>query len=141
MDVASRVQLLLETSLRHGAFEEACVTGAPRPRQPGAPLVYPRSGPRECHGRDRGSGSARLMASSAFPALTDEMPEARKKPIVFVELDTRHNDGYTVSLEWNRDTGNTRIVVADSRDESLLVFPVPGANAGDAFRHPFRYAP
>jgi hypothetical protein len=60
---------------------------------------------------------------------------------VFVELDTRHNDGYTVSLEWNRDTGNTRIVVADSRDESLLVFCVPCANAGDAFRHPFRYAP
>ena len=67
--------------------------------------------------------------------------EARKKPIVFVELDIRHNDGYTVSLEWNRNTGNTRIVVADSRDESLLVFCVPGSNAGDAFRHPFRYAP
>ena len=67
--------------------------------------------------------------------------EARKKPIVFVELDTRHNDGYTVSLEWNRNTGNTRIVVADSRDESLLVFCVPGSNASDAFRHPFRYAP
>jgi NAD(P)H-hydrate repair Nnr-like enzyme with NAD(P)H-hydrate epimerase domain len=24
---------------------------------------------------------------------------------------------------------------------SLLVFCGPGANAGDAFRHPFRYAP
>ena len=60
---------------------------------------------------------------------------------MFVELDTRHNDGCTVSLEWNRDTGNTRIVVADSRDESLLVFYVPSAKAGDAFRHPFRYAP
>ena len=81
------------------------------------------------------------MSSSAFPALIDEMPEARKKPIVFVELDTRHNDGYTVSLEWNRDTRSTRIVVADSRDESLLVFCVPGAKASDAFRHPFRYAP
>jgi hypothetical protein len=68
-------------------------------------------------------------------------PKPKKKPIVFVELDRRHNDGYTVSLEWNRDTGNTRIVVADSRDESVLVFCVPGANAGDAFRHPFRYAP
>ena len=31
-------------------------------------------------------------------------------------------------------------VLADIRDESLLVFPVPGANAGEAFRHPFRYA-
>jgi hypothetical protein len=76
-----------------------------------------------------------------FPALTDEIAEARQKPIVFVELDIRHSDGYTVSLEWNRDTGNTRIVVVDSRDESLLVFCVPRANASDAFRHPFRYAP
>jgi hypothetical protein len=69
------------------------------------------------------------------------MTEARKEPIVFVELDTRQDVGFTVSLEWNRDADNTRIVVADSRDESLLVFCVPGANAGDAFRHPFRYAP
>jgi hypothetical protein len=69
------------------------------------------------------------------------MTKARKEPIVFVELDTRQDAGFTVSLEWNRDAGNTRIVVADSRDERLLVFCVPGANAGDAFRHPFRYAP
>jgi hypothetical protein len=69
------------------------------------------------------------------------MTEARKEPSVFVELDTRQDAGFTVSLEWNRHAGNPRIVVADSRDESLLVFCVPGANAGDAFRHPFRYAP
>jgi hypothetical protein len=69
------------------------------------------------------------------------MTEARKEPIVFVELDTRQDVGFTVSLEWNRDADNTRIVVADSRDESLLVFCVPAGNAGDAFRHPFRYAP
>ena len=68
-------------------------------------------------------------------------PKPERSQIVFVELDTRHNDGYTVSLEWNRDTGKARLVVADTRDESLLVFGVPGANAGDAFRHPFRYAP
>jgi hypothetical protein len=42
--------------------------------------------------------------------------------------------------EWDRDTGETQIVVAEIRDESLLVFPVPGANAGEAFRHPFRRA-
>ena len=69
------------------------------------------------------------------------MTEARKEPIVFVELDTRQDAGFTVSLEWNWDAGNTRIVVADRRDESLLVFCVPGANPGDAFRYPFRYAP
>jgi hypothetical protein len=67
--------------------------------------------------------------------------EARKKSIVFVELDTRQNAGQTVSLEWDRDTGKTQIVLADSRTASLLVFPVPGEMAGDAFRHPFRYAP
>jgi hypothetical protein len=60
---------------------------------------------------------------------------------VFLELDTRQDPGYTVSLEWDRDTGSTQIVVDDIRNARRLVFRVPGANAGDAFRHPFRYAP
>lgn len=60
---------------------------------------------------------------------------------MFVELDTRRNDGFTVSLEWDRDSGQTQIVVDDSRTASALVFPVPAAKAGDAFRHPFTYAP
>jgi carotenoid cleavage dioxygenase-like enzyme len=60
---------------------------------------------------------------------------------VFVELDTRHDAGYVVSLEWDRDSGETQIVVADSGTSSLLVFPVAGENAGETFRHPFRYAP
>jgi hypothetical protein len=59
---------------------------------------------------------------------------------MFVELNQRQNDAYTVSLEWNRDTGTTRIVVGDIRADSQLVFPVPARAAGDAFRHPFRYA-
>ena len=60
---------------------------------------------------------------------------------MFVELDRRQNDGYTVSLEWNRDAGTTRIIVDDARAAIPLVVPVPAAHAGDAFRHPFRYAP
>ncbi len=60
---------------------------------------------------------------------------------MFVELDTRQDAGYTVALEWDRNTDNTQIVVADSRTACLLVIPVPGENASDAFRHPFRYAP
>ena len=60
---------------------------------------------------------------------------------MFVELDTRRGARHTVSLEWNRDSGETQIVVADSGASSVLVFPVTGENAGDAFRHPFRYAP
>ena len=66
--------------------------------------------------------------------------DARKMPPVFVELDTRRNDGFTVSLEWNRDTGQTQIVIDDTRNATQTVFRVPGGNAADAFRHPFRYA-
>jgi hypothetical protein len=47
---------------------------------------------------------------------------------VFVELDTCQDAGFMVSPEWNRNAGNTRIVVAD-RHEGLLVFCIPGANA------------
>ncbi len=68
------------------------------------------------------------------------MTGARKEPVVFVELDTRQDADDTISLEWDRDTGETQIVVADIRDESLLVCPVPAVNAGEAFRHPFRNA-
>jgi hypothetical protein len=60
---------------------------------------------------------------------------------MFVELDKRQSNGYTISLEWNRDTGKTQIVVDDVRTAGKLVFPVAAANAGDAFRHPFSYAP
>ena len=60
---------------------------------------------------------------------------------MFVELDTRHDAGYTVSLEWDRDSGETQLVVADRGASSVLVFPVLGENAGEAFRHPYRYAP
>ena len=60
---------------------------------------------------------------------------------MFVELDTRQDAGYTVSLEWDRDTDNTQIVLTDSRTACLLVFSVPGENASDAFHHPFRYVP
>ena len=77
-----------------------------------------------------------LRAVKSFP-----LSQTGKEPIVFVELDTRQDAGYTVSLEWDRDTDNTQIVVADSRTACLLVFPVPGETAGDAFRHPFRYVP
>ena len=60
---------------------------------------------------------------------------------MFVELNTRRDAGYTVSLEWDANSGETQIVVADSGASGLLVFAVPGVNAGEAFRHPFRYAP
>jgi hypothetical protein len=81
------------------------------------------------------------MPSSLLPTARRLDSGARKEPSVFVELDTRHDARYTVSLEWDRNTGETQIVVGDSGTSSVLVFPVPGENAGEAFRHPFRYAP
>ena len=60
---------------------------------------------------------------------------------MFVELDRRQIDGLAVSLEWDRDTGRTQVVVTDIRVPSEMVLPVPGDRAADAFRHPFRYAP
>ena len=60
---------------------------------------------------------------------------------MFVELNTRQGNGMTVSLEWDRETGTTQLVVKDGRAKSEIVFPVPQAHASDAFRHPFRYAP
>ena len=60
---------------------------------------------------------------------------------MFVELETRRGDGLTVTLEWNRATGQTQIVIHDARTATQTVFSVPGADAAEAFRHPFRYAP
>ena len=57
---------------------------------------------------------------------------------MFVELDARHGDGLTVTLEWDRGTGHTQIVVHDTRSDGLIAFGVPPVNAADAFRHPFR---
>jgi len=59
---------------------------------------------------------------------------------VFVELDARQAAGYTISLEWDRDTDDARVAVTDLQTAWLLVVPVSGAGAGDAFRHLFRYA-
>ena len=60
---------------------------------------------------------------------------------MFVELDTRHGDGLTVTLEWDRDTGHTQIVVHDMRGDGPIAFGVAPVSAADAFHHPFRYAP
>ena len=60
---------------------------------------------------------------------------------MFAELDTRRGAGLTVTLEWDRDTGQTKIVVPDARSDAPIAFGVPGARPVDAFRHPFWYAP
>ena len=41
---------------------------------------------------------------------------------MFVELETRHGDGLTVTLEWDRDSGQTQTVVHDIRSNGLIAF-------------------
>jgi hypothetical protein len=65
----------------------------------------------------------------------------RTLPDMFVELNTRETDGLTVSLEWDRDTGATQIVVQDARDASVIVLGIPNTDAADAFRHPYMFIP
>ena len=60
---------------------------------------------------------------------------------MFVELNTRQNDCLIVSLEWDRDTGATQIVIEDAHDASVIVFGIPSADAADAFRHPYVFMP
>ena len=60
---------------------------------------------------------------------------------MFVEVDRREHDGISVSLEWDRATRATQIVVEDSREASSVVLRIPNASAADAFHHPFRYVP
>ena len=92
------------------------------------------------HGRIQRRQSASYADRMVLPRWEPDN-EPPTEFIVFVELDTREADGLTVSLEWDRDTGATQVVVQDVRAASQMAFPVPQARAADAFRHPFRYAP
>jgi hypothetical protein len=60
---------------------------------------------------------------------------------MYVELDTRTWHGCTVSLEWDRGTNATRIVITDVLTADTLAFRIAGANAAAALRDPLRYAP
>ena len=55
------------------------------------------------------------------------------------ELADRSVDGLDVRLWWSSSTGRVQITVADHRGGDHLVVDVDGADALDAFRHPFAY--
>jgi len=82
-----------------------------------------------------GAIHSRLLSSTAVRT------DGRKLATVFVELDTRTNYGFTVSLEWDRDTGHTQVVIDDVGTAGRTVVAVASVDAADAFRRPFRYAP
>ena len=55
------------------------------------------------------------------------------------ELDHRTNDGIDVRLLWNSHTNQAFVAVADQRNGESFELTVSGAEALDAFRHPYAY--
>ena len=55
------------------------------------------------------------------------------------ELDHRTNDGIDVRLFWNSRTNHVFVAVEDQRSGMAFELIVSGADALDAFRHPYAY--
>ncbi len=55
------------------------------------------------------------------------------------ELDHRRSDGIDVRLLWNSRTNRVSVAVEDHHSGETFVLEVPGAQARDAFAHPFAY--
>lgn len=55
------------------------------------------------------------------------------------ELDRRTGDGIEVRLLWNSRTDQVSLAVEDERSGEAFVLDVPGADAREAFNHPYAY--
>lgn len=61
---------------------------------------------------------------------------------MFRELDQRHGDGLTVTLEWNGATGEIQVRCEDRRSpEGSFTYSVDPDDARLAFLHPFALRP
>jgi hypothetical protein len=56
------------------------------------------------------------------------------------ELDHRTGDGIDVTLVWYPQTNRVSVAVVDVRSGEAFELIVPGADALEAFRHPYAYA-
>ena len=56
------------------------------------------------------------------------------------ELAHRTNDGFDVTLFWSMASNRVTISVFHARSATALEFEVDGADALDAFNHPYAYA-
>ena len=56
------------------------------------------------------------------------------------ELAIRERDGLVVSLLWSKSADRVKVAVADARLDEQFELDVPGADALDAFYHPFAFA-
>jgi hypothetical protein len=55
------------------------------------------------------------------------------------ELDHRTSDGIDVRLWWSEPTNHVFLTLEDLRSGELYELVVPGADAFDAFHHPYAY--
>jgi hypothetical protein len=56
------------------------------------------------------------------------------------ELDRRTTHGISVTLLWNAATNRVFVSILEERDGVSFEFEVAGADAADAFHHPYTYA-
>jgi hypothetical protein len=56
------------------------------------------------------------------------------------ELAHRSGDGIDVTLLWSPQTDRVSVLVVDVRSGEAFELPVPGADALEAFAHPYAYA-
>lgn len=56
------------------------------------------------------------------------------------ELAHRISDGIDVTLFWTKHTNRVSLTVHDSHCDETFAFDVDGADALDAFNHPYAYA-
>jgi hypothetical protein len=73
--------------------------------------------------------------------MTDRLTIPTTTRSVIHELGRRSSDGIDVRLLWNSGTNQVSITVADSRAGESFAFEVAPADSGDAFHHPYAYAP
>jgi len=59
---------------------------------------------------------------------------------VIRELDRRTNHCISITLFWNSETNRVFVSVVEERHGVTLEFEVAGADATDAFQHPYAYA-
>lgn len=64
-----------------------------------------------------------------------------EKAPVYTELDARQNDGHTVQLLWDAESGETAIRIEQRDPPKVIQFQVLGEKAMQAFNHPYAYAP
>jgi hypothetical protein len=56
------------------------------------------------------------------------------------ELAHRTNNGIEVALFWSEPTDQVIVEISDTRTAETIEFEVAGADALDAFHHPYAYA-